>query len=156
MSSNMLPDNLWEAHVWLSRMWDKENAIDSYEQRKADIISQLSGIGKYDSEFVPAQTGENSVESKNIEYSLLNEKIEKLVNEISVENVRTLQILSKLPDARMGNMLYDRYINRMSWAKIGEKYHYAQRQPYNYRKKCLSAIRPLIPDEWIKEVCYGK
>ena len=53
-------------------------------------------------------------------------------------------------------MLYDRYVNRMSWAQIGEKYHYAQRQPYNYRKKCLSAVRPLIPDEWIQEVCYGK
>lgn len=156
MNSNMLPDNEWEAHVWLSRMWDKENAIDSYEKRKADIISQLSGIGKYDSEFVPSQTGENSVETKNIEYSLLNEKIEKIITEISLENVKTLEVLSRLHDARMRNMLYDRYVNRMSWAKIGEKYHYAQRQPYNYRKKCLSAVRPLIPDEWIQEVCYDK
>ena len=155
MSEN-LSDKEWEAEVWLSRMWDKENEIESYEQRKTDIISQLSGIGKYDSEFVPAQTGENSVETKNIEYSLLNEKIEKLIDEIAVENVRTLEVLSRLRDAKMRNMLYDRYINRMSWAKIGDKYHYAQRQPYNYRKKCLCAIRPLIPDEWIKEVCYDK
>ena len=153
--SNM-SDKEWEAHLWLARMWDADNEIESYEKRKDDILSQLSGIGKYDSEFVPAQTGENSVETKNIEYSLLNEKIEKLINEISVENVRTLQVLFKLNDAKMRNMLYDRYINRMSWAKIGEKYHYAQRQPYRYRKECLSAVRPLIPDEWIREVCYGK
>ena len=122
-------------------MWDKENAIDSYEKRKADIISQLSGIGKYDSEFIPAQTGENSVETKNIEYSLLNEKIEKLINEISVENVKTLEVLSKLSDAKMRNMLYDRYVNRLSWAKIGDKYHYAQRQPYRYRKECFKRSR---------------
>ena len=155
MSNNMLPDPEFEAHIWLSRMWDRENEIESYEKRKADIISQLSGIGKYDSEFIPAQTGENSVETKNIEYSLLNEKIEKLINEISVENVKTLEVLSKLSDAKMRNMLYDRYVNRLSWAKIGDKYHYAQRQPYRYRKECLSVIRPLIPNEWIQEVCYG-
>lgn len=151
-----LSDKEWEAHIWLSRMWDADNEIESYEKRKDDIISQLSGIGKYDSEFVPSQTGENSVETKNIEYSLLNEKIEKLITEISLENVKTLEVLSQLHDAKMRNMLYDRYINRMSWARIGEKYHYAQRQPYRYRKECLSAIRPFISDEWIREVCYDK
>lgn len=151
-----LTDREYEAHVWLARMWDKDNEIESYEKRKADIISQLSGIGKYDSESIPGNNGENPTETKNIEYSMLCEKIEKLVGEISRENVKTLQVLFKLNDAKMRNMLYDRYINRMSWAKIGEKYHYAQRQPYNYRKKCLSAVRPLIPDEWIQEVCYGE
>ena len=56
----------------------------------------------------------------------------------------------------MRNMLYDRYVNRMSWNLIGQKYNYAQRQPYNYLHKCLNAVREYIPDEWIQEVCYGK
>ena len=146
-----LSDREWEAHIWLSRMWDKDNEIESYERRKSDILSQLSGIGKYDSEFIPAQTGENSVETKNIEYSLLNEKIEKLVGEISKENVRTHAVLDKVKDTMMRNMLYDRYINRLSWSKIGEKYNYAQRQPYNYLHKCLKTVRNFIPDEWIRE-----
>lgn len=151
-----LTDREWEAHVWLARMWDKDNEIESYEKRKADIISQLSGIGKYDSESIPGNNGENPTETKNIEYSMLCEKIEKLVGEISRENVRTHFVLEKVNDTMMRNMLYDRYVNRMSWNLIGQKYNYAQRQPYNYLHKCLNAVREYIPDEWIQEVCYGK
>ncbi len=149
---NNLNTKEWEAHIWLSRMWGKENEIESYEKRKADIISQLSGIGKYDSEFIPAQTGENSVETKNLEYSLLNQKIEKLIAEIAVENIKTTEAIDKVKNTTMHNMLYDRYVNRMSWSKIGEKYNYAQRQPYRYMHTCLSTIREFIPDEWIREV----
>jgi len=146
----------WEAHIWLSRMWGKDNDIESYEKRKDEIISQLSGIGKYDSDFVPAQTGENSVETKNIEYSLLCEKIDKLIKEIAVENVKTMAIIDKVTDELMHRMIYDRYINRLSWSQIGIKYNYAQRQPYRYMHKCLDEIRQYIPEDEIKEVVYGK
>lgn len=153
-----MKDNLttpqWEAHIWLARMWDKDNAITSYEQRKADIISQLSGIGKYDSEFVPAQTGENSVETKNIEYSCCCIKIDELVREIAEENIKTMTVLEHVESMKMRNMLYDRYINRMSWGQIGNKYHYAQRQPYRYMHKCLDEIRPHISEDEIRKVVY--
>lgn len=144
-----LSDRQWESHIWLSRMWGKDNEIESYEKRKADIISSLSGIGKYDADFIPAQTGENSVETKNIEYSLMNQKIEKLMNEIAEENVKTIQIIDKIKDPTKHNMLFDRYINRMSWSQIGDKYHYAERQPYRYMHTCLSAVREFIPDDWV-------
>jgi len=145
----------WEAHIWLARMWDKEREIEMYKIRMDKIISQLSGIGKYDAEFVPSQTGENSVETKNIEYSTLCDKIEKLIDEISIENLATGDIIDQVKDRKMHDMLYDRYINRMSWNQIGEKYHYAQRQPYNYMHKCLEEVRKYISDEAIKEVVYG-
>ena len=136
-------------------MWGKENEIESYERRKADIISQLSGIGKYDAEFVPAQTGENSTETKNIEYSLLNEKIEKLITEIAVENIQTTGIIDQIKNPTQHNMLYDRYINRLSHNEIQQKYSYSQRQPYRIIHKGLSQIRDLIPDEWVLEAING-
>lgn len=70
---NNMSDKEYEAHLWLARMWDAGNEIESYEKRKDDILSQLSGIGKYDSEFVPAQTGENSVETKNIDPTYIDD-----------------------------------------------------------------------------------
>lgn len=146
-----LTDRQWEAHIWLSRMWDRENEIESFEKRKAEIISQLSGIGKYDSDFIPAQTGENSIETKNIEYSILCGKIESIIREISKENLHTLEIIEMVSDAKIRVMLYDRYINRMSWSKIGEKYHYAHTQPYRYMHKCLDEVRKYIPDDEIKQ-----
>ena len=151
-----LSERQWEAHIWLARMWDKEREIEMYKMRMDKIISQLSGIGKYDAEFVPSQTGENSVETKNLEYSSLCEKIEKLIQEISVENLRTGEVIDKVKDRKMHDMLYDRYINRMSWNQIGEKYHYAQRQPYNYMHRCLDEVRQFISQEEIKEVVYDE
>lgn len=147
-------DRRWECRTWFSRAWAKDDELKSYEQRKDEIISQLSGIGKYDSEFVPAQTGENSVETKNIEYSQLCQKIENLIREISVMNSRTLEVMSQIRDVKVRTMLYDRYINRMSWSQIGNKYHYAQRQPYRYIERGLDEARRFITDEEIKEVCY--
>lgn len=146
----------WEAHIWLSRMWNVGNKIESFKTRQADIISSLSGIGKYDSEHIPTQNGENSTESKNIEYSILSEQIEKLNNELSAENVKTMEILANIQDIIIYDMLYDRYVLRMSWSQIGSKYHYAQRQPYRYMHKCLDEIRQYIPEEEIKEVVYGE
>lgn len=149
--SNM-SDRQFESHLWLSRMWGKDNEIESYEKRKADIISQLSGIGRYNADFIPANTGENGTETKNIEYSLLCEKIEKLINEISEENIRTLETIQKLPDAKMRSMLYDRYINRLSWNQIQSKYNYAERQPYRIIHKGLSLIRTYIPDAEVLQI----
>lgn len=142
-------DRQFEAHIWLSRNWGKDNEIESYEKRKQDIISQLSGIGKYDAEFIPTNTGENSTETKNLEYSYLCSKIENLLKEISVENIKTCEVIDKLKDPTMHNMLYDRYINRMGWGAIQNKYHYAQRQPYRIVHEGLEKIRAFIPDEEI-------
>ena len=151
-----LTDRQSEAHVWMMRTWDKDNMIASYEKRKSEIISQLSGIGKYDADFIPSQTGENSVESKNIEYSCLCMKIEGLVHEIAEDNIKTMTVLEHIQSVKIRNMLYDRDVNRMSWNQIGDKYHYAQRQPYNYMHKCLDEVRKYIPEEEIRKVVYEK
>ena len=145
MRLDRLTDNQLYAHLWLSRMWDVDNKVKSYEKRKADIISSLSGIGKYDDEFIPSQTGENLTETKNIEYSTLCQEIEKLTMELSVENVRTMQIINSVKSAKLSGMLFDRYINRMSWNSIGNKYHYTDRHSYNYMHKSLDAVYQFIP-----------
>lgn len=148
-------DRQFESHLWLSRTWYKEHEIESYERRKSEIISSLSGIGKYDDTFIPAQTGENSTETKNIEYSLLCEKIEKLMTDISSENIRTLKILEKITDVKMRSMIYDRYINRMGWGQIQNKYHYSQRQPYRIVHEGLVKIRPFIPNDEVLALING-
>lgn len=145
-----MTDNQLIAHLWLSRMWDVDNKIKSYEKRKTDIISSLSGIGKYDSEFIPSNNGENSTESKNIEYSLLCQEIEKLTADLSKENIRTMQTINKVNNPKLSGMLYDRYINRMSWRFIGIKYHYTDRHSYNYMHKSLDAIFNFIPKDEVE------
>lgn len=148
-------DRRWEARIWLSRAWEKDDELRSYERRKDEIISQLSGIGKYDSEFIPSQKDENSVENKNIEYSQLCAKIEQVIRDISIMNARSLEVISKVKNAKTRAMLYDRFINRMTWKQIGDKYHYAKAQPYRYVGKGLDEARRYITEEEIKEACYA-
>lgn len=145
-----LTDKQLYAHLWLSRMWDIDNKIKSYEKRKADIISSLSGIGRYDADFIPSQTGDNATETKNIEYSLLCQEIEKLSSDLSTENVRTMNTINQVKNSKLSGMLYDRYINRLSWNYIGNKYHYSDRHSYNYMHKSLDAIYPYIPRDEVE------
>ena len=151
-----MSDNAYEAHIWLSRMWSKDNEIDAYEKRKSDIISSLSGIGKYDDTFIPTQTGENATETKNIEYSLLNQKIEKLLTEVSEENVRTINTIDKITDPTTHNMIFDRYINRLSHNQIQQKYSYSKRQPYRILHAGLNKIRSFIPDDEVLTLIQGQ
>lgn len=146
----MMTEDQLISHLWLSRTWDIDSEIRSYENRKERIIASMSGIGKYDANFIPANTGENTTETKNIEYSLLCEKIEKKSRELSEENIRTMSIIDKVSEPIIRGMLFDRYINRMSWRSIGAKYYYKQRQSYNYMHKCLDKIRPYIPKGEVK------
>lgn len=154
--SNNMSDRQFESHIWLSRMWHKEQQIDSYERRKADIISMLSGIGRYDPNFIPTNDGTNSVETKHLEYSILSEKLEKLLDEISIENTTTMAVIDNIKDSRMHSMLYDRYICRLSYKQLSEKYHYGDRQIYRYMHKCLDQIREFIPDDEVLAIIQGQ
>ena len=156
MNEINLSEPEWQAHMWLARAWEDEDRITSCRAQLDKIISELSGIGKYDVEFIPTQNGTNSVETKYLEYSDTRAEMEKAIIDRSVKNKKTKEYIDKLQDKRLGNMLYDRYIVRLSWKHIGDKYHYAQRQPYRLRHQCLTAIRPLLPEDEIQEVCYGK
>ena len=153
--SNM-SDRQWESHLWLSRMWDKEKEIESYEKRKADIISMLSGIGKYDVNFIPTNDGTNSVETKHLEYSLISAKLEHLLDEVSLENVKTMEIIDKIRDPMIRSLLYDRYIRRLSYKQLSAKFHYVDRQTYRYMHKGLDKIRPFIPDDEVLALISGQ
>lgn len=145
-----MTDKQYYAHRWLSRMWDVDTEILLLIYRRDKIISSLSGIGKYDAEHIPAQTGENATESKNIEYSLLNEQIEKRLMALSRENVRTMAAIDKVEDTMLRGMLKARYINRMTWTQVGELYHYARSRAFDYSKKALDAVAAFVPEEVIE------
>ena len=103
--------------------------------------------GKYDAKRVQGGSDNNPTESKNIEYSLLSEKIDKLQTKLSQENSRTIQVISKVDDSKLRGMLYGHYINRLSWRKVGEQYYYGKSRSYDYRGQCLNAVCRFVPRE---------
>lgn len=145
----MMTEDQFHAHTWLSRMWNADIEINLLIDRRDKIIGSMSGIGKYDAEQIPAQTGENATESKNIEYSYLSEQIEKKMKTLASENVRTHKIIEKVDDTKLRGMLESRYINRKTWKEIGKAYNYEKTQTYHYLKVALDAVYPFIPQEVI-------
>ena len=100
-----MTDVQFYAHKWLSRMWDKDIEIEQLIVRRDVIVASMSGIGKYDAEHIPTQNGENPTETKNIEYSILSEQIEKKTIELASENILTYQVIDKVSDSMLRGML---------------------------------------------------
>ena len=144
-----MTDEQYYADQWLCRMWDVDKEIEQLEFRREKIVCSLSGIGKYDAQRVQGGSDNNPTESKNIEYSLLSEKIDKLQTKLSQENSRTIQVISKVDDSKLRGMLYGHYINRLSWRKVGEQYYYGKSRSYDYRGQCLNAVCRFVPREVI-------
>lgn len=143
-----MTDNQYYANQWLSRIWDEDIELEILVARREQILSSLSGIGKYDSNFIPTQTGENAVESKHIEYSLLSERIDKMFQHISFENSRTLDVINKVDNTMLRGMLIARYLRRLPWSDVGKLYNYEKSQVYGkYRIEALEAVYPHIPRE---------
>ncbi len=144
-----MTDAQYYAHKWLSRMWYIDIEIEQLIIRRDAIIASMSGIGKYDAEFIPAQTGENSTETKNIEYALLSEQIDKKLQSVSNENSRTLAVIGHVQDNMLRGMLISRYLNRKTWTQIGKEYNYERSRAFDYRKIALDSVYPFIPKEVI-------
>lgn len=147
-------DRYFEAETWLMRTWDDDKELEQLVNRREELISSMSGIGKYDSKSVPGGCDPNPTEAKNLEYSRLTAEIEKIEQKISTENTKTLEVIYKINEktkdaSKVRGMLIGRYLNHLSWRKVGELYHYQERHSYNYRVRCLNAIYPFIPKEEI-------
>lgn len=140
-----MTDEQYYAHRWLSRMWDKDVEIEQLIVRRDVIVASMSGIGKYDAEHIPTQNGENPTETKNIEYSILSEQIDRKTMELASENIRTYVVIDMVSDTMLRGMLIARYINRKSWTQIGQLYNYSKSRAFDFRIKCLDAVSPYIP-----------
>lgn len=140
-----MTDEQYYAHRWLSRMWDKDVEIEQLIVRRDVILASMSGIGKYDAEHIPTQNGENPTETKNIEYSILSEQIDRKTMELASENIRTYVVIDMVSDTMLRGMLIARYINRKTWTEIGKLYNYSKSRAFDYRLLALDAVIPFIP-----------
>jgi hypothetical protein len=131
------------ADLWLSRMWDVDNEIRSIDERRADIIG--AKISSYDPKKIRGGSDDNPTESKNIEYATLSQKAEEKTDLLAKENIRTLEVIERVSDAKIRGMLISRYLNRKSWAQIGKDYHYEKSRANDYRIMSLKAVYEFIP-----------
>lgn len=144
-----MTDQQLYAKDWLNRMYRASMYIESLKSKQEEVISSMSGIGQYDSEHIPAQTGENSSETKLINYSYYAEKIEHELKRLYAEDIRTSKIIEMLgntpEDDMMKSILNYRYLERLPWEKVAEKVSYSAPRVFELHAIALTKIYPFIP-----------
>ena len=144
-----MTDEQLHAQDWLNRMYHFENKLAANVRSRDKVLASLSGIGKYDAEFIPTQTGENSTETKLLEFSRLSEIIEKDVIVLLHEDNRTREVIEKIGDTPddeiMKAVLIDRYVNRLKWEDVGRLHNYSIHRTKQLHGDALKKIVPFIP-----------
>lgn len=149
-----MTDQQFYAKEWLNRMYNLALRIESLEAKRETILASLSGVAKYDSDF-SGNTGDNPTETKNIEYSILSQKIDEETDRLAAEDIRTLEVIDRLGDSKeerlMKTILTYRYLLRLGWKSISEKIHYSESRTQDYHLLALEAIYEFIPKEILHE-----
>lgn len=145
------------AQDWLNRMYHFENKLAANVRSREKVLGSLSGIGKYDAEFIPTQSGENATETKLLEFSRLSEIIEKDALILLKEDNRTRAVIEKIGDTPddeiMKAVLIDRYVNRLKWEEVGRLHNYSTQRTKQLHDKALTKIIPFIPkNETLDEI----
>ena len=150
-----MTDNQFYAKEWLNRMYNLALRIESLEAKRETILASLSGVGKYEIDSFPGSSGDNPTETKNIEFSILSQKIDEESNRLAEEDIRTQEVIDCLGDSKderlMKAILTYRYSLRWGWKAIAEQIHYSESRTRDYHLLALEAIYKFIPKECIYE-----
>lgn len=145
-----MTDEQYFVKEWLNRMYGVEQVIEALIRKREGIVGSMSGIGKYDDSFIPANTGENSSETKMLNYSELSDMIEKKRRELTQEDMLTLQVIDTLDgeDSEiMKAILIDRYLNHLPWPAVVENQHYEKSRVNELHAKALDKLYDRVSKE---------
>lgn len=144
----------YESKRWLNRMYGVANHIESLKRKQEEVLSSLSGIGKYEESV--SGSDPNPTESKYLKYSEISAEIEKQLHKLHKEDLRTLEVIEHLDNEEQKAILIDRYLNRLPWNLIISSHNYAERQVYRYHDEALEKIWLYIPKEEVMELLRGE
>ncbi len=138
-----MTDRQYDSKIWLNRMYGVANHIESLRRKQEEVLSSLSGIGKYEETITGSDP--NPTESKYLKYSEISGEIERLLHRLHLEDLRTLEVIEHLNNEEQKAVLIDRYLNRLPWNLIISSHNYAERQVYRYHDDALEKVYPYIP-----------
>ena len=138
-----MTDRQYDSKIWLNRMYGVANHIESLRRKQEEVLSSLSGIGKYEETI--AGSDPNPTESKYLKYSEISGEIEKQLHRLHMEDLRTLEVIEHLDKEEQKAVLIDRYLNRLPWSLIASSHNYGERQVYRYHDDALEKVYPFIP-----------
>ena len=137
------------AKDWLNRNFGMSLEIAAIKRRLERMESNIEKVCK-PIRLKEVQEGHgdgNSQENLMAEYLDLAAEIERRELVLEQRDKETATVIDKVESPILRTILFERYINRLSWKKIGEAIHHDGGWLFEMHRQAIAAVIPFIPEE---------
>ncbi len=135
-----------ELRQYINRAW---TVYKKLLVKKAHLDSLSNVISKYGEREIESYPTGNSSETQAIRWSELKKECDDLEYRLLCIDRETDSILKRLTDPSQYQVLYLRYVRRLSWEDIPEALHYSKQNVFKLHKKGLEELERLTEyQEW--------
>ena len=153
-----MTDAALEAKDWLTRtdyLQEDANSIKRalrHNESKLNIaVSRYDYIGR--GHLDPAEK-QKQHEDALIEQSMLLEELERIEHKLTKERLITRRVLEQMQKRLCAAILFDRYINGITWAELTrkDKYHFSRAQLFRKHTEGLEELAQILNSDKVKEI----
>lgn len=138
-----------ELKQYLNRAW---SVYKKLSVKKAHLDSLSNVISKYGEREIETYPSGNSSETQAIRWSELKKECDELEWRLLSIDRETDSILKKLTNSNQYQVLYLRYVRRLSWDDIPDLLHYSKQNVYKLHKDGLDELDRLTEyRDWTDE-----
>ena len=136
-----------KAKAWLNRNYGIALEIQAIQRRLERMNADLEKVTRplKIKEVIEANNPGNAQEDRLADYIDMSDDLSKRIVHLYKLDEETRRVINRIESATLRAILIDRYINRLSWKKIAEKWHYEQSRLFDYHRQALCAIVPFLP-----------
>ena len=153
-----MTDTAYQAQEWINRTVELQeeisklkNAVKICESIVNNAVGkyQTTGRGKVDP-IVLQQQREDAL----IEYSMLLDKVEKAESKLVKEELITIKVLDQMQNSLNATLLFDRYLNRITWGEMIKTHRFGLGKSQLFRKhaEALEELSSILNTDKIKEI----
>lgn len=134
--------------AWLEHVRKIDELIDAKlaeRQRLEELATDISVKQSDGMPFSPKGTVSRKVESAAIKIVMLEQEIDRLVDQYIDYKKNVIAALEKLPTNEYG-VLHRRYIRYMTWEKVAEDMNYSVQHVRRIKKKAIASLSRIVPE----------
>lgn len=153
-----MTDAAYQAQEWINRtveLHEEIKKLNTAVKINESIVNnavgkyQTTGRGKVDP-IVLQQQREDAL----LEYSMLLDKVEKAERKLVKEELITVKVLEQMKNRLNAAILFDRYLNRITWGEMVKTHRFGLGRAQLFRKhaEALEELSGILNTDKIKEI----
>lgn len=138
-----------KAKEWLNRNYGISLEIEAIKRRLERMNADLEKVTRplKLKEVVEANNPGNSQEDRMADFIDLSDELSKRITYLMSLDRKTKNVIDKVDSPTLRTILFERYINRLSWKKIAEAIHHDGGWLFEMHRQALDAVIPFIPHD---------